>query len=148
MIEESTIGARTSAASTATSTATSTGTSTIVAGTTSVPAAINGVSYLVADTRSGAPLLSDFSSSTSAVDGHGASVAFRKTSERLASADRHWPLQAPFASVSVRGTPAAPRMTLLDLALMMLFGVGLVAYQLERKQRLLRQSSLVPSSLD
>jgi hypothetical protein len=39
-------------------------------------------------------------------------------------------------------------MTLLDLGLMMLFGVGLVAYQLERKQRLLRQSSLLPTSLD
>jgi len=38
-------------------------------------------------------------------------------------------------------------MTALDLALMVLFAAGLLAYQLDRKQRVLRQSSLFAASL-
>ena len=98
------------------------------------PPGVNDVGYLVGDTRNGTSLL---------VDGHADSVAFR-----VASADPHRMMQTQFAGASARAAADSSGMTLLDVALMMLFGVGLVAYQLERKQRLLRQSSLLPAPPD
>ena len=113
--------------------------STVVSGSAMVAAAaappgVNDVGYLVGDTRNGTSLL---------VDGHADSVAFR-----VASADPHRMMQTQFAGASARAAADSSGMTLLDVALMMLFGVGLVAYQLERKQRLLRQSSLLPAPPD
>ena len=113
--------------------------STVVSGSAMVAAAaappgVNDVGYLVGDTRNGTSLL---------VDGHADSVAFR-----VASADPHRMMQTQFAGASARAAADSSGMTLLDVALMMLFGVSLVAYQLERKQRLLRQSSLLPAPPD
>jgi hypothetical protein len=43
--------------------------------------------------------------------------------------------------------PSSGAMSLLDAVLMVLFAGGLIAYQLARKQRILRQSSLFAASL-
>jgi hypothetical protein len=107
--------------------------SAMFAGAATAPGA-NEVGYLAGDTRNGASLL---------VDGHADSVAFR-----VASADPHRMMQTQFAGDSARAAADSSGVTLLDVALMMLFGVGLVAYQLERKQRMLRQSSLLPAPPD
>jgi hypothetical protein len=108
----------------------------------------NDVEYLTADTRSGVMLMSEFSAPTPSMDGHGVSVASVDT--QLCRSGYHCgglpPMQ--FAAVGARSPSKASGMTMLDLGLMMLFGVGLVVYQLERKQRLLRQSSLIAGSLD
>lgn len=64
-------------------------------------------------------------------------------------------LRAPVADASARTgggaaglSPArAGGMTLLDRALMVLFAVGLIAYQLGRKQRVLRHTTLATGSL-
>jgi len=106
------------------------------------------VEYLTADTRSGVMLMSDFSSPTPSMDGHGVSVASVDTQPCRSGYYCGGLLPMQFAAVSARSQSKASGMTMLDLGLMMLFGVGLVAYQLERKQRLLRQSSLIAGSLD
>jgi hypothetical protein len=63
-------------------------------------------------------------------------VAFTQIEER----------QAEAASISgARSSSGA--MSMLDLALMLMFLLGLLAYQLDRKQRVLQQSSLFSVSL-
>jgi len=136
------------------------------AATSATSPGFNDVAYLVPDTRSGVALLSDFSTSILSTDGHGMdaygmnvhgmdahgiSVA-NADSEICRSGNCVRVLQAQFAPFGDRGKPESSGMTdgmtQLDLALMMLFGVALVAYQLDRKQRLLRQSALIPTSVD
>ncbi len=114
----------------------------------------NDVSYLAADTRSRVNLLSDFSTSLPSMGEHGSmgehDISVASADAQLCPSGNYCGglLAAQFAAVGVRAQPKASGMTLLDLGLMLLFGVALVAYQLDRKQRLLRQTSLLPASLD
>jgi hypothetical protein len=142
-------------------------------GSASTPALID-IAYHSSETRSVVPLPPDFSTSAPpmtarGLDAHGIdelglSSAFPDGSGKVANADAEICrsgtcvrlLSAEFAAfgehatqrATQRATNASAGMTLLDLGLMLVFGVALVAYQLERKQRLLRQSALIPTSKD
>jgi hypothetical protein len=81
-------------------------------------------------------------STSSTVHGCGdasACIAMRETADlslghRIALAAR--------ATEAAENNPRSEAMTALDLVLMLVFAVGLISYQLDRKQRVLRHSAL------
>jgi hypothetical protein len=127
-------------------------------------ATISDTATVFTEAQRGETLAGDLLSASTSANGHGvspvSSSGFEKipswNSDRCASGHCIELRTATFgqlgesvsAASAVRGARSdSDAMTALDLALMLLFAAGLVAYQLARKQRVLRQSSVFAASL-
>ena len=127
-------------------------------------ATVSDTAAVFTEAQRGETLAGDLLSASTSANGHGvspvSSSGFEKipswNSDRCASGHCIELRTATFgqlgenvsAASAVRGARSdSDAMTALDLALMLLFAAGLVAYQLARKQRVLWQSSVFAASL-